>query len=157
MCRRFGIKNPEQEYRRFRKVHTFNVRNFAAWLKFSPQNNKKFISQFYSFFKKPRRYNYPSLQKFLKDLGTRYHLILLTYGTRREQQLKIKQSGLKPYFRKIIFTTDSTKRKLFKDLSKTYGKDLIIVDDFDPVLSVARKLGLKAIKAKSDQSWRRKL
>jgi len=66
-----------------------------------------------NFLKKIDNYLFPEVKNILKKLSRDHKLILITYGDKDYQELKIKNLEIKKYFKKII-ATDQDKSKILE-------------------------------------------
>ncbi len=126
----------------------FSIEKYIRQLKKNHPNKVSNIEMLKAF-SKPKEYNYNGSEWFLKNLQHKgYNLILLTFGNKKLQQLKIDQSGLETYFNKIIFSLNIKKEKELLMLKKQYGEELLVLDDSDQALEAARKLNINTIKVR---------
>lgn len=85
-------------------------------------------------------YLFPQAEKVLSKLQKRGDtLILLTYGDKQWQKIKVKNLKIKKYFKKIIFIEDK-KEKALDFLSGTKEKVLIINDKAQECLEMKKKI-----------------
>jgi len=100
--------------------------------------------KFFSLFKRLGEYNYAGVELLLRRLQESHDLILLTYGDPRFQRLKIRQSGLRPFFKKVVVTKDPAKVEAIVKLKKKGA--VAILDDAEEVCKAAPKCNLPAIR-----------
>jgi N-acetylglucosamine kinase-like BadF-type ATPase/FMN phosphatase YigB (HAD superfamily) len=88
----------------------------------------KLKKSFEKILKTAPRFLYNDVSAFLKKWSKEADLILLSYGEDNFQKLKIENSGIKKYFKKIIVTKDIDKTKPFKKLFSE-NKKIVFVED----------------------------
>jgi FMN phosphatase YigB (HAD superfamily) len=103
---------------------------------------------FYSLFRKAKAYNYPGAERFLKILRANHDLHLITYGERKFQLLKIRQSRLGKLFRTIRVTSDPTKKAVLTKFKGGKYKAIAVLDDSPAVIRAARMLGFFGLRVK---------
>lgn len=91
-------------------------------------NKKKAVDNLNILLKGINRFAYKDAEIVLKKLfKKKYKLILLTYGNKNWQRMKIKNLKIKKYFKKIIFTDTCKSHAL--DFLKTVKEKIVFVND----------------------------
>lgn len=135
---RFGVspKMFRQSYRWVKKnsLGYDAKKHLAILLKFLPGvlDKKKAQRAIDKFLKTARNFIYPDAKKFLKQARKNHDLILLTYGSKKWQQTKVKNSGLAPLFKKIIYTQDLFKQEPLKKILPKFKNQMAVFVDNDP-------------------------
>ena len=96
--------------------------------------------------KKTNSYLFPEVKETLTILKKHGHrLILITLGTPSAQKKKVRNSGIKKYFEKIIYEKkNKSQNKFINQLAKLDQEILIINDKADESLAIQKMLGKKA-------------
>ncbi len=82
---------------------------------------------------------YKDTSPFLKKWQKKADLYLLSYGEENFQELKIKNSGIQKYFKKVIITRDIEKSKPFQKIFKNSEKIIFIEDNPQALSNVKQK------------------
>ncbi len=122
---------------------------YFEYLITDPKQRMEAITKADAFYLVPRKYNFPGVEMFLRRLSESCELILFTHGHRGHQLLKLDQSKLKPFFKRIIFTRSRGKHEDIKFFYEKYGDRALLVEDSDEALKEAKKVGMKAIKVRT--------
>lgn len=136
---------------------SFSLREYKALGRSRNISARGVYTGFNRLFRKPREFNFPGMTGFLRSLAKKYELQLLTYGDRDLQIKKIRQAGIRPYFRKIVITGDQTKEDVLRRMK---NKNAVLLDDNPSVCAVAEKFGIKCVlvqKGPKDTRYYRKL
>jgi FMN phosphatase YigB (HAD superfamily) len=103
--------------------------------------------EFGALFVVPRQYNYPGVETFLWQLGRRYALVLVTAGDRNFQLMKLRQSGLRGYFREVaVVQSNDAKAAVFARLRRQYDGRMLILDDSPAVVAMARRKNFPVVR-----------
>ena len=94
----------------------------------------KLKESFEKILKTAPKFLYNDVLGFLKKWSKEADFILLSYGEEKFQKLKIENSGIKKYFKRVIITRDIDKSKPFKKLFSE-NKKIIFVEDNPQALS----------------------
>jgi len=94
----------------------------------------KLKKSFEKILKAAPKFLYNDVLGFLKKWSKEADFILLSYGEEKFQKLKIENSGIKKYFKRVIITRDIDKSKPFKKLFSE-NKKIIFVEDNPQALS----------------------
>jgi FMN phosphatase YigB (HAD superfamily) len=113
---------------------------------FSKDNQKIFIARFKT--QITPNLVYPGARQLLAKLGKEYRLVLFSYGDPAFQAYKVQKSGLKKYFSDALFTTQITKGEGLLKLKAKYGAEALMIDNSQAVVTLAKHIGIKAIKVK---------
>lgn len=143
-----GSRNYAKLYARKFRRRTFNLKRFSKILFKDPKKQSVFEQQANWLLSRPKVYNYLGVEIFLKRLQKSHALILLTYGHRGFQKQKLRQSGLKRYFKKIIITQEESKLVQSRRLKRLLGK-YTMLDNARVTGKTMKLLGLPFVKIKS--------
>jgi FMN phosphatase YigB (HAD superfamily) len=141
-----GKEECRKVYVAFRRKHLFEPDGFIQALgkagKFT--NRRDVRKDIKSVFTSRKFYNFPGAKGFLKKLSRHHDLVMLTYGSEKFQKLKIRQSGLRPYFKKIIITGEPDKKNALKKLASSSRKGIVLIDNSMAVVKSAKSSGIAA-------------
>lgn len=141
-----SVRECRKAYRVFRGKHLFEPYEFIKVLVKAGKllNHSKVLKGVGAVFKKRKYYNFKAAEDFLKKLSRYHDLVLLTYGSGKFQKLKIRQSGLRPYFKKIIITSEPDKKNALGKLEGSSRKGVVLIDNSMAVVKSAKSLGIAA-------------
>jgi FMN phosphatase YigB (HAD superfamily) len=91
-------------------------------------DKEKVSTEIDSIISKSRNFVYPDFFDFAKNFNKK-DLILLSFGTIDFQGMKIKNSGIIPYFQEIIITEKDKTDDLKNILIKNKGEKIFFIDD----------------------------
>jgi len=92
---------------------------------------------------------------FLKAIYKKHDLILITYGDYRAQRFKIKQVGIRRFFKAVLIVTEK-KEEFFRDYLKK--REGVFIDDKASTIDFVAKnfLDIKTIVLRRPGSWHSK-
>lgn len=99
--------------------------------------NELFKKQLSSFCCSLYEYTYPDTLPFLRAIQPNHTPLLLTFGDKRFQRMKIEGAGFIPYFARVVVTNNITKDKEASELSGV--EPTVYVDDNPVALTAAKR------------------
>lgn len=119
------------------------AKQFKLIVKKKPEISiEKLKREFKEILNQSPKFLYPDTIWFLKRWYNKANLISLSYGEEEFQKLKIRESEIKKYFKKVIITKDIEKSKPFRKvppLEKERDKKIIFVEDNPTALVKIKK------------------
>jgi len=93
---------------------------------------------------------FPGAENLLESLRNNYKLVLITSGSRKQQNKKIDVLGIRDYFDHIFIDELNEKDKLFSFipglLNLNHNEILVVGDRIDQEIEIGNKLGMKTIR-----------
>ncbi len=157
----FGVSSAQARRTYLSSRNLFSLGKYVEALEINISKRKQIVGKLNKIFDTPKKYNYEGVEWFLQQLKNKGHFtILLTFGDKKFQTIKIKQSGLNKLFNRAIFTKEFNKATELKKIKKTYNKSIILIDDSIEPIETAGALDIKTIlvkKGSKDKFYYRKL
>jgi len=114
-------------------------KQFQLIIEHNPEVSLKLLREnFKNVLHRANTFLYPDVEKFFKKTEKNIDLFLVSYGDKKFQRAKIENTGIVPFFEKIIITSDINKVSVLKKLLKKNEK-AIFVDDNPETLSAVKK------------------
>lgn len=148
LARSLASRNYGKLYAKQFRKQTFNLDRYAKVLFSDTKRQSAFVMAGSKLLSRPKIYNYPGVETFLKRLHKNYSLLLLTYGHRLFQRQKLRQSGLRRYFKKVIITGQESKLAQGRRLKRRLG-EFTMLDNAGITGKTIKLLGARFVKVKS--------
>lgn len=131
----------------------FSLEVFTQALFTDSVKAKEYLLQAQQLFQQPHAYTFSGAEDFCASASATHTLVLLTYGQKEFQLVKLRQSGLQTYFTEIIVTNERSKEKELLRLRAQYGS-VLILDNSELVLATAKKLSIPYVHVQHHEGFK---